>query len=162
LNDVKSRTLAHLQASFEIAEQCWGSAPLAPTAEAFQATVATTLIHMTELAMRDRQQSSQPAGRAVPGSAPGRPAPSPVPPCPKCGGEAWDNRAPEKKKTPKSPDFRCKNQQCGTEKDGEFRVTAWWVDRPKANNKPAKAPDFNKVPKPIAAGIAEDDDELPF
>lgn len=33
-----------------------------------------------------------------------------VPACPQCGGEMWDNRG--KKKNPKAPDFRCKNENC--------------------------------------------------
>jgi hypothetical protein len=30
--------------------------------------------------------------------------------CPQCGGEMWDNRG--KKKNPKQPDFRCKDEAC--------------------------------------------------
>jgi len=34
-----------------------------------------------------------------------------VPPCPKCGGAMWDNRAD--KRNPKSPDFKCRDRACG-------------------------------------------------
>ncbi len=30
--------------------------------------------------------------------------------CPDCGGAMWDNR--ETKKSPKQPDYKCKNKQC--------------------------------------------------
>lgn len=36
----------------------------------------------------------------------------PEPKCPHCGGALWDNR--DSKRTPKSPDYRCKDQDCGT------------------------------------------------
>ena len=42
--------------------------------------------------------------------------------CPNCGGPMWDNR--NRKKTPKSPDFRCKSQECG-------KVV--WVPKPAAS-----------------------------
>jgi hypothetical protein len=31
--------------------------------------------------------------------------------CPVCGGEMWSNAG--RKKTPKSPDFKCKDKECG-------------------------------------------------
>lgn len=31
--------------------------------------------------------------------------------CPKCSGPMWDNR--NNKRNPKSPDFKCKNRECG-------------------------------------------------
>lgn len=31
--------------------------------------------------------------------------------CPKCGGPTWDNR--NDKRNPRSPDYKCKNKQCG-------------------------------------------------
>ena len=37
-------------------------------------------------------------------------APTAAPPCPKCGGEMWDNR--ESKRNPKAPDFKCKDRGC--------------------------------------------------
>lgn len=50
----------------------------------------------------------------------------PITECPKCHSKVWDNR--EKKKSSKSPDFRCKNKEC----DEPF-----WL--PKDEN-PASAP----------------------
>jgi hypothetical protein len=66
----------------------------------------------------------------------------------------WDER--ETKKNPKAPDFKCKNKTgCGE---------VIWPPRAKGGKPaaPAKAPDFNKVPEPIAAGIIEDETDLPF
>src|SRR4051812_42044583 len=36
--------------------------------------------------------------------------PTLAPPCPKCGGDMWDNR--ESKRNPKAPDFKCKDKGC--------------------------------------------------
>jgi hypothetical protein len=36
--------------------------------------------------------------------------PTLAPPCPKCGGDMWDNR--ESKRNPKAPDFKCKDKSC--------------------------------------------------
>src|SRR3954466_7183444 len=33
-----------------------------------------------------------------------------TPPCPKCGGDMWDNR--ENKRNPRAPDFKCKDKGC--------------------------------------------------
>ena len=33
-----------------------------------------------------------------------------APPCPKCGGEMWDNRAG--RRNPRAPDFKCKDKSC--------------------------------------------------
>ncbi len=33
-----------------------------------------------------------------------------TPPCPKCGGKVWDNRAG--KRNPKAPDFKCRDRSC--------------------------------------------------
>jgi hypothetical protein len=33
-----------------------------------------------------------------------------VPPCPKCGGRMWDNRAG--KRNPRAPDFKCRDRAC--------------------------------------------------
>lgn len=52
---------------------------------------------------------------------------APVPGCPQCGGEMWDNR--RKKASPKSPDFKCK--KCGK--------AIWESDKPKAANGSAPA-----------------------
>jgi len=35
---------------------------------------------------------------------------TPVPDCPTCGGQMWDNR--KKKQSPNSPDFKCKDSKC--------------------------------------------------
>lgn len=73
----------------------------------------------------------------------------PITECPECGAEVWDNRG--KKKNPKGPDFKCKQN---TEH-------AFWlpkqafpekVDRPKFA-KPAPEP---SAPQP-AAGSRDDD-----
>lgn len=47
---------------------------------------------------------------------------SPVPPCPKCGGEMWDNR--RDKKNPRAPDFKCKKRGGVADCDG-----AKWLER---------------------------------
>ena len=47
--------------------------------------------------------------------------------CPVCNGEMWDNR--NRKKNPKSPDFKCKNKECGK---------AIWTT-PKPNGQPPRA-----------------------
>ena len=35
---------------------------------------------------------------------------APIPTCPKCQGEMWDNRVG--KRNPRAPDFKCKNKEC--------------------------------------------------
>ena len=35
---------------------------------------------------------------------------APIPTCPKCQGEMWDNRA--SKRNPRAPDFKCKDKGC--------------------------------------------------
>ena len=43
--------------------------------------------------------------------------------CPKCGSDCWDNRSPGSKKSSQSPDFKCKNKECGRAawvKDGKL------------------------------------------
>jgi hypothetical protein len=37
-------------------------------------------------------------------------APSANPPCPRCGGDMWDNR--EGKRNPRAPDYKCKDKGC--------------------------------------------------
>lgn len=49
---------------------------------------------------------------------------SDVPPCPKCGGEMWDNR--ENKTNPNAPDFKCKDKTC---LDDKGYVTAMWLPK---------------------------------
>ncbi|MBA3341629.1 MAG: hypothetical protein H0T48_07320 [Gemmatimonadaceae bacterium] len=53
---------------------------------------------------------------------------SDVPRCKKCGGEVYDNRAD--KKSPRSPDFRCKDKAC---------AEPAWLDKKKPAERPAKA-----------------------
>jgi len=60
---------------------------------------------------------------------------SPVPNCPKCGGEMWDNRVG--KRNPRAPDFKCKDREC----DG----VVW---PPRDANAPAAA-----EAQPVAAGM---------
>ena len=49
-----------------------------------------------------------------------------VPECDYCGGDVWDNRGD--KRTPKSPDYKCRSKQCGgaawMQDDGSLR----WVE----------------------------------
>ncbi len=54
--------------------------------------------------------------------------------CPKCNKPMWDNR--NKKKTPKAPDFRCKDENCkyslnpdtGEYEPGEYQTAIWLKD----------------------------------
>src|SRR4051794_27835220 len=46
--------------------------------------------------MSENENETAPAGEA--------------PPCPKCGGEMWDNRAG--RRNPRAPDFKCKDKSC--------------------------------------------------
>lgn len=55
--------------------------------------------------------------------------------CPDCAGAMWDNRAD--KRNPKSPDFKCKNAQCGK---------AVW-EKPGSNGHAAPRP----APRPAVA-----------
>ena len=61
----------------------------------------------------------------------------PITACPECGGEVWDNRG--KKKTAKSPDWKCKDKSCDTpiwlekpkgapESNGHAAVTYTWKE----------------------------------
>ena len=49
-----------------------------------------------------------------------------VPECDYCGGPCWDNT--EDKRSPKAPDYKCKDEECGAaawiQKDGELRWVA--------------------------------------
>ena len=91
-----------------------------------------------------------------------------APPCPKCGGEMWDNR--ENKRNPKAPDFKCKNAGCdgviwpprdpnagpakpaGTADDPACPVCGgkMWDDRLSKRN--PRAPDFKCRNKPKVMG----------
>ena len=73
------------------------------------------------------------------GRFPDRPA-SDQPPCPKCGGQMYDNR--KSKRNPKAPDFRCKDRSC----DGVI-----WPPR----DAPPPAPDDDD-------DQGESDDEIPW
>lgn len=51
--------------------------------------------------------------------------------CPKCGGAMWDNT--NSKKNPRSPDFKCKDKNCGEGvwlRDGQIRQTTTPTDGP--------------------------------
>jgi hypothetical protein len=86
---------------------------------------------------------------------------SPVPPCPQCGGEMWDNRG--RKKNPKQADFRCKDKECMDESGYQ---TSAWAPRPGAVPRPQPkpaAPPPAATPAPVAAGKYDpDNDPLPF
>jgi len=94
-----------------------------------------------------------------------------APPCPKCGGEMWDNR--ENKRNPRAPDFKCKNAGCdgviwpprdanagppqaaapaGTPDDPACPVCGgkMWDDRLSKRN--PRAPDFKCRNKPKVMG----------
>ena len=51
----------------------------------------------------------------------------PIDKCQKCGGPVWDNTAPGAKKSPKGPDYKCKDTDCaeafwlGEAKGGKVR-----------------------------------------
>lgn len=86
----------------------------------------------------------------------------PVPPCPQCGGEMWDNRG--RKKNPKQADFRCKDKNC-TDESG-YQTSAW-APRPgavqKPQPKPAAHPQPAATPATVPAGKYDpDNDPLPF
>ena len=49
-----------------------------------------------------------------------------VPPCPSCGSEMWDNR--QTKRTPRQPDYKCKDRECGK--------AIWLTPRPAASSAP--------------------------
>ena len=68
--------------------------------------VAATLFIEENKQRRTEQISAERKARS---SAPAHAAVD-VPACPQCGGEMWDNRG--RKKNPKAPDFRCKNENC--------------------------------------------------
>ena len=93
-----------------------------------------------------------------------------APPCPKCSGEMWDNRAA--KRNPRAPDFKCRDKACdgviwpardpnapaaasapaGTADDPACPVCGgkMWDDR--ASKRNPKAPDFKCRNKPKVQG----------
>lgn len=69
--------------------------------------------------------------------------------CPECGGEMWDNRL--KKKNPKQPDFRCKDENC---------AKAVWLKKksaaPAGNGYKGKSNTGDTVPKSMYGKWAMD------
>lgn len=110
-----------------------------------------------------------PAGVAVPGrdttsaireqSSESRSPALPLEPydfvCPKCGGtDHWDNRGT--KPSPRHPDFKCKNRNCGE---------GVWLDNvppiaphPQATHTLGKPQDWDEFPE----ALQDEDDQLPF
>ena len=88
-----------------------------------------------------------------------------TPPCPKCGGEMWDNR--ENKRNPRAPDFKCKDRNCdgviwpprdGARAAAAATPTAGAAAPAKAGK--AGAVDANGMPLcPICGGAMWDDRE---
>ena len=68
--------------------------------------------------------------------------------CPVCQGDMWDNR--NKKRNPKAPDFRCKDENCtytlnaqtGEYELGDFPTGVWYKE-------PEKTDFLHKTPPPI-------------
>ena len=128
------------EAAFTMAGALWKGKQ--PTPEAFQATVATLMIHMKDIRKIGHAPAPQPA--RAPAAAPAAPSG-----CPKCGGEMWNNIG--NKKNPKGPDFKCKDKDCGE---------AVWLQKKGAKPAkpvPQKAEDFEQMPEQL-----EDEDDLPF
>ena len=95
-------------------------------------------------------------------------ADAPIPTCPKCQGEMWDNRA--SKRNPRAPDYKCKDKGCdgviwpprdanapppapaGTADDPACPVCGgrMWDDRLSKRN--PRAPDFKCRNKPKVMG----------
>lgn len=110
---------AEYEQALAIATQIW---TVNHPPEALNAVTATLLIHFDRLryaaekrgkaeAEQERRRQQQ-AAAPVSGPAPVAPqTDGPVPDCDQCGGEMYDNR--RDKKTPRSPDFRCKDVDCG-------------------------------------------------
>ena len=73
-------------------------------------------------------EGTQPTALATPTVTPAPAQPSEAPPCPKCGGRMWDNRAT--KRNPKAPDFKCRDRSC----DGVI-----WPPKPGEAGKPQGA-----------------------
>jgi hypothetical protein len=78
------------------------------------------------------------------------------PQCPKCGGAMWDNR--EGKKNPKSPDFKCKDENCKT---GEYQ-TGLWLDRYRDQVMKNGPPDEAGVEQEFSNEALQPADDLPF
>jgi hypothetical protein len=146
--------------AFKIAQKAWISQP---DDAVIQAATATILIHVTKL--RESSHRTAAPSSAAPAAVKRDETRGPsqasgaVPPCPKCSGKMWDNRASKKKET--QPDFVCRDKNC---KDGKFTTALWEKDLPKPNgakgqSQPRPTEGYDQVP----AGLAEDrDDDLPF
>ena len=72
--------------------------------------------------------------------------------CPKCGGPLWDNSDPATKKSPKGPDWACKDKSCKDPLSGY--VTAGWI----AKAAPPTNDDFDSYPD----SLRDAPDDLPF
>lgn len=152
-----------------IARKCW---PADTPPDVIQSAAATILIRHEKVgglhAATGNGNGGAPAQRqtaAAPPAAGGAIA------CPKCGGEMWDNR--NDKKTPGSPDYRCKDKSCV---DESGRVTGHWIHRKKGSGKAAAS----RAPARATAGASarpgapqesfddfpealdQEDDDLPF
>jgi len=76
--------------------------------------------------------------------------------CPVCGGGVWDNTDPSKKKTPKAPDWRCKDPQC--KQDGKFVTAGWVTDLPARTDAAERDDSFDSPP----SALGKDWDEVPL
>lgn len=74
-------------------------------------------------------------------------APADEPPCPKCGGRMWDNRA--SKRNAKAPDFKCRSRSC----DGVV-----WPAKPREQRDVGELPGEFDDP----STLTDEDDDLPF
>jgi hypothetical protein len=68
-----------------------------------------------------------------------------APPCPKCGGEMWDNRAG--RRNPRAPDFKCKDKSC---------AGVIWPPRDSASAPPADEGPYEPRQWPAPAGTPDD------
>jgi len=68
-----------------------------------------------------------------------------APPCPKCGGEMWDNRAG--RRNPRAPDFKCKDKSC---------AGVIWPPRDSAAAPPAAEAPYEPRQWPAPAGTPDD------
>ena len=115
--------------------------------ETLNAITATLLIHFNRLRENDERKEEKAREKAVraeqraqaPQPGPGGPQKGkpqgaqytgPVPECPWCQGEMWDNRTT--KKSPAMPDFKCK-QQYQPCLDAEGRPHGLWIDQKTGN-----------------------------
>lgn len=110
-----NQTKAEYEQALAIATQIW---TINHPTEALNAVAATLLIHFDKMRENHRRAAERQADRDQraanrQASSQGKPAsgPSEAPACEQCGGEMYDNR--QDKKTPRSPDYRCKDQDCG-------------------------------------------------